>query len=320
MIKNKMVKLVGSAMAAALVFGTCIPTITANANAPEQGQTNIENMDREQYEYARQEIQTALDLLDNADLTNVDNYNKMMAFTNAAKQRLEGMESNQWVDDLYSRIEKEIFPSANVALRLMNDMRALQGVDKNDKENKEAWINALNEAVTYARVNYLANDNTLRSAIKVLHTEAGLITEDKEDQKTEEVNMDREQYDYARQEIETALDLLDNADLTNVDNYNRMMAFTGAAKQRLEGMESNQWVDDLYSRIEKEIFPSANVALRLMNDMRALQRVDKNDKENKEAWIDALNEAITYARVNYLANDSTLRSAIDVLHTEAGLK
>lgn len=174
MIKNKMVKLVGSAMAAALVFGTCIPTITANANAPEQGQTNIENMDREQYEYARQEIQTALDLLDNADLTNVDNYNRMMAFTNAAKQRLEGMESNQWVDDLYSRIEKEIFPSANVALRLMNDMRALQGVDKNDKENKEAWIDALNEAITYARVNYLANDSTLRSAIDVLHTEAGL--------------------------------------------------------------------------------------------------------------------------------------------------
>ncbi|MCR8746812.1 hypothetical protein [Romboutsia lituseburensis] len=320
MIKNKMVKLVGTAMAAALVFGTCVPTITANANASEQGQANIENMDREQYEYARQEIETALDLLDNADLTNVENYDRMMAFTNAAKQRLEGMESNQWVDDLYSRIENEIFPSANVALRLMNDMRELQRVDKNDKENKEAWINALNEAVTYARVNYLANDNTLRSAIKVLHTEAGLITEDKEDQQTEEVNMDREQYDYARQEIETALDLLDNADLTNVENYDRMMAFTNAAKQRLEGMESNQWVDDLYSRIENEIFPSANVALRLMNDMRELQRVDKNDKENKEAWIDALNEAITYARVNYLANDNTLRSAIDVLHTEAGLK
>ncbi|RDY23361.1 hypothetical protein CHF27_008325, partial [Romboutsia maritimum] len=79
MIKNKMAKLVGSAMASALMFSTVVPTnIYANENESKSEVSQKQEYNQELV-YAIEEMRIAIDLLDNADLTDVNNYDRMMA-------------------------------------------------------------------------------------------------------------------------------------------------------------------------------------------------------------------------------------------------
>lgn len=176
MIKNKMVKLVGSAMASALMFGTVVPTnIYANENESKSEVSQKQEYNQELV-YAIEEMRIAIDLLDNADLTDVNNYDRMMAFTNAAQQRVEAMESNEYVDDVY-RLVKEVHQGSEVALRMIYDIDSLKTTFDNkaaDKE-KDARIDALNEAVIYARENNVTNNATINSATKLLHQYANLM-------------------------------------------------------------------------------------------------------------------------------------------------
>lgn len=316
MVKNRMAKLVGTAMAAALMLSVMPAQTFANENEAAQ---EI-NFDHEQYEYARQELEIAIDLLDNADLTKVENYDRMMAFTTAAKSRLEGMDSNEHVDSLYTFVE-EVFAQSNTLLRIMNDIQTLENViDREDVsvEDKNAYIDALNEAIIYARQNTKVNYATINTATLKIHEFANKLENDTTEKADAEVesNFDHEQYEYARQEIEIAIDLLDNADLTKVENYDRMMAFTTAAKSRLEGMDSNEHVDSLYTFVE-EVLEQSNVLLRIMNDMNSLEEAFSREgvsDEDKNAYIDALNEAIIYARQNTKVNHATINTATYALH------
>ncbi|RDY24058.1 hypothetical protein CHF27_005600, partial [Romboutsia maritimum] len=259
-------------------------------------------------------------LLDNADLTDVNNYDRMMAFTNAAQQRVEAMESNEYVDDVY-RLVKEVHQGSEVALRMIYDIDSLKTTFDNkaaDKE-KDARIDALNEAVIYARENNVTNNATINSATKLLHNYSKQLKVADVTSKENKQEYNQELV-YAIEEMRIAIDLLDNADLTDVNNYDRMMAFTNAAQQRVEAMESNEYVDDVY-RLVKEVHQGSEVALRMIYDIDSLKTTFDNkaaDKE-KDARIDALNEAVIYARENNVTNNATMNSATKLLHQYANL-
>ena len=104
MIKNKMAKLVGTAMAATLMLSVTTPVV-ANANEKEEASKAVQSQEyNEQLSIAIEEIRIVADYLDNKDLTNRDNREYALAFASAAVERVRGMESSENVDFINERL------------------------------------------------------------------------------------------------------------------------------------------------------------------------------------------------------------------------
>ena len=85
MIKNKMARLVGSAMAAALMFSAISPAIEASAKEINTGEKTAATKEyNQQLAYAIEEIKVVVDYLDNKDLANPDNREYVLAFATSA--------------------------------------------------------------------------------------------------------------------------------------------------------------------------------------------------------------------------------------------
>ena len=98
MIKNKMARLVGSAMAAALMFSAISPAIEVSAKEINTGEKTAATEEyNQQLAYAIEEIRVVVDYLDNKDLANPDNREYVLAFASAAVERVRGMESNEHI-------------------------------------------------------------------------------------------------------------------------------------------------------------------------------------------------------------------------------
>lgn len=173
MIKNKMARFVSSAMAAALMFSAMSPAIEASAKEINTGEKTAATQEyNQQLAYAIEEMRIAIDIMDNKNLIDRDNYDRMVIFANTAVERIKDMDpENEYVKDI-NRLAGEISTlDSTILRRLMTDA---DGVKNATEDTKQDWINALNESITYGRQNNLLNYETAFAATEVLHTAAGI--------------------------------------------------------------------------------------------------------------------------------------------------
>ncbi|MEG0051217.1 MAG: hypothetical protein RR712_03480 [Terrisporobacter sp.] len=324
MIKNKMARLVGSAMAAALMFSAIAPTIEVSASevAPKAAETQEYN---QELAYAIEEIRVVVDYLDNKDLANSQNREYVLAFATSAVERVRGMENEGHVAYI-NETANQLRVAIDIADRLSVEMSNIKEAFDNDysREHKETVLGYLNGSlseIVHSSTKNKINKTTLNNANSFLHEYADKLTAEiasSEDKQATQENIDKEQLNYAIEEINIAMNIFDNENLINADNYDRMIIFASTAVDRVAGMDQdNEYVKEIY-RLSGEISSIDNLLLRSV--MYVVECLQNASDDTKEDWINSLNEALTYAKENSLLNDATLRAAIDVLHGEAGIK
>ncbi len=321
MIKNKMARLVGSAMAAALMFSAISPAIEASAKEINTGEKTAATQEyNQQLAYAIEEIKVVVDYLDNKDLANPDNREYVLAFATSAVERVRGMESNDHVKFINQTAE-QLRIAIDLSDRLYGEMKNIKEAFDNDysKDHKETVLGYLNGTlsdIVHSEYKNYINKTTLNNANKFLHEYANKLTA--KDVSEEVSNIDQEQLKYAIEEMRIAIDIMDNKNLIDRDNYDRMVIFANTAVERIKDMDpENEYVKDI-NRLAGEISTLDNTILRrLMTDVDGVKNATEDTKED---WINALNESITYGRQNNLLNYETAFAATEVLHTAAGIK
>lgn len=319
MIKNKMARLVGSAMAAALMFSAISPAIEISAKEINTGEKTAATEEyNQQLAYAIEEIRVVVDYLDNKDLANPDNREYVLAFASAAVERVRGMESNEHITFINETAE-QLRMAIDISDRLYGEMKNIKEAFNNDysKEHKETVLGYLNGTlsdIVHSEYKNYINKTTLNNANKFLHEYADKLAA--KDVKSS--NIDQEQLKYAIEEMRIAIDIMDNKNLIDRDNYDRMVIFANTAVERIKDMDpENEYVKDIY-RLAGEISTLDNTILRrVMTDVEGVQNATADTKED---WINALNESITYGRKNNLLNYETAFAATEILHTAAGIK
>lgn len=319
MIKNKMARLVGSAMAAALMFSAISPAIEVSAKEINTGEKTAATEEyNQQLAYAIEEIRVVVDYLDNKDLANPDNREYVLAFASAAVERVRGMESNDHITFINETAE-QLRMAIDISDRLYGEMKNIKEAFDNDysKEHKETVLGYLNGTlsdIVHSEYKNYINKTTLNNANKFLHEYADKLAA--KDVKSS--NIDQEQLKYAIEEMRIAIDIMDNKNLIDRDNYDRMVIFANTAVERIKDMDpENEYVKDIY-RLAGEISTLDNTILRrVMTDVEGVQNATADTKED---WINALNESITYGRKNNLLNYETAFAATEILHTAAGIK
>ncbi|MEW9077504.1 hypothetical protein [Terrisporobacter glycolicus] len=319
MIKNKMARLVGSAMAAALMFSAISPAIEVSAKEINTGEKTAATEEyNQQLAYAIEEIRVVVDYLDNKDLANPDNREYVLAFASAAVERVRGMESNEHITFINETAE-QLRMAIDISDRLYGEMKNIKEAFDNDysKEHKETVLGYLNGTlsdIVHSEYKNYINKTTLNNANKFLHEYADKLAA--KDVKSS--NIDQEQLKYAIEEMRIAIDIMDNKNLIDRDNYDRMVIFANTAVERIKDMDpENEYVKDIY-RLAGEISTLDNTILRrVMTDVEGVQNATADTKED---WINALNESITYGRKNNLLNYETAFAATEILHTAAGIK
>lgn len=319
MIKNKMARLVGSAMAAALMFSAISPAIEVSAKEINTGEKTAATEEyNQQLAYAIEEIRVVVDYLDNKDLANPDNREYVLAFASAAVERVRGMESNEHITFINETAE-QLRMAIDISDRLYGEMKNIKEAFDNDysKEHKETVLGYLNGTlsdIVHSEYKNYINKTTLNNANKFLHEYADKLAA--KDVKSS--NIDQEQLKYAIEEMRIAIDIMDNKNLIDRDNYDRMVIFANTAVERIKDMDpENEYVKDIY-RLAGEISTLDNTILRrVMTDVEGVQNATADTKED---WINVLNESITYGRKNNLLNYETAFAATEILHTAAGIK
>lgn len=319
MIKNKMARLVGSAMAAALMFSAISPAIEVSAKEINTGEKTAATEEyNQQLAYAIEEIRVVVDYLDNKDLANPDNREYVLAFASAAVERVRGMESNEHITFINETAE-QLRMAIDISDRLYGEMKNIKEAFDNDysKEHKETVLGYLNGTlsdIVHSEYKNYINKTTLNNTNKFLHEYADKLAA--KDVKSS--NIDQEQLKYAIEEMRIAIDIMDNKNLIDRDNYDRMVIFANTAVERIKDMDpENEYVKDIY-RLAGEISTLDNTILRrVMTDVEGVQNATADTKED---WINALNESITYGRKNNLLNYETAFAATEILHTAAGIK
>lgn len=87
MIKKTFKKILSSAVATGLLMGG-IPFLSANAATNESVEViKLSQENLQQLNYAIEEMRIAIDLVDNADFTNIDNYNRLLIFATTSLER-----------------------------------------------------------------------------------------------------------------------------------------------------------------------------------------------------------------------------------------
>ena len=179
MIKNRIAKIVGSAMAAAMIFGAISP-ITANANSVETNtDTAVQQQYNEQLNYAIEEIRIVVDFLDNKDLTNTDDCEYMLAFATSAVERVRGMENSGHVAFINETAE-QVRVAVDIARRLGTEMQNVKDAFETGKdvEYKKTVLGYLNGSIGEIANSYLKdqiNNTTLTSANNFLHEYAAKL-------------------------------------------------------------------------------------------------------------------------------------------------
>ena len=173
MIKKTFKRILSSAVATGLLMGG-IPFLSANAatnESVEAIQLSQENL--QQLNYAIEEMRIAIDLVDNADFTNIDNYNRLLIFATTSLERSRGLGiENQYIDSIEESGNevRELTYRITRVLQAINNVEIVFSEERNDtKENKENVINTLNEVLTQEIQAGELNENTLRSAVNILH-------------------------------------------------------------------------------------------------------------------------------------------------------
>ncbi|MEG0152641.1 MAG: hypothetical protein RR744_05610 [Cellulosilyticaceae bacterium] len=326
MIKNKMAKLVGTAMAATLMLSVAAPVV-ASANEKEVAPQTAQTQDDTELNYAIEEIRVAGDYLDNKDLSNRDNREYALAFANAAVERVRGMENEGnvlFINETADQLRKAI----DIADRLSFEMQSITDAfeDGRDKEYKETVLGYLNgtlSEIVHSDLKNDINDTTLNAVNEFLHTYANKLAQEingEETQTTEQTQNDTE-LNYAIEEIRVAGDYLDNKDLSNRDNREYALAFATAAVERVRGMENEghvAFINETADQLRKAI----DIADRLSFEMQSITDAfeDGRDKEYKETVLGYLNgtlSEIVHSDLKNDINDTTLNAANEFLHTYA---
>ena len=179
MIKNKMAKLVGTAMAATLMLSVTTPVV-ANANEKEEASKAVQSQEyNEQLSIAIEEIKIVADYLDNKDLTNRDNREYALAFASAAVERVRGMESSENVDFI-NGTANQLRKAIDIADRLNVEMNNIKSAFDEDlsREHKETVLGYLNGSLSEIVHSSLKNDinkASLNAANNFLHEYANKL-------------------------------------------------------------------------------------------------------------------------------------------------
>ncbi|CEO26605.1 hypothetical protein [Paraclostridium sordellii] len=324
MIKNKMAKLVGTAMAATLMLSVTTPVV-ANANEKEEASKAVQSQEyNEQLSIAIEEIKIVADYLDNKDLTNRDNREYALAFAAAAVERVRGMESSENVDFI-NGTANQLRKAIDIADRLNVEMNNIKSAFDEDlsREHKETVLGYLNESLSEIVHSSLKNDinkASLNAANSFLDEYANKLTG--ETVKSEEINKENnEQLAIAIEEIRIVADYLDNKDLTNRDNREYALAFASAAVERVRGMESSENVDFI-NGTANQLRKAIDIADRLNVEMNNIKSAFDEDlsREHKETVLGYLNGSLSEIVHSSLKNDinkASLNAANNFLHEYA---
>ena len=328
MIKNKMAKLVGTAMAATLMLSVATPVV-ANANEKEEASKAVQSQEyNEQLAIAIEEIRIVADYLDNKDLTNRDNREYALAFATAAVERVRGMENSGHVSFINETAE-QLRKAINIADRLNVEMNNIKSAFDEDlsKEHKETVLGYLNGSLSEIVHSSLKNDinqASLNKANNFLHEYANKLAGEINGKTVEfeEINKENnEQLAIAIEEIRIVADYLDNKDLTNRDNREYALAFATAAVERVRGMENSGHVSFINETAE-QLRKAINIADRLNVEMNNIKSAFDEDlsKEHKETVLGYLNGSLSEIVHSSLKNDinqASLNKANNFLHEYA---
>ncbi|CEO13713.1 hypothetical protein [Paraclostridium sordellii] len=328
MIKNKMAKLVGTAMAATLMLSVTTPVV-ANANEKEEASKAVQSQEyNEQLAIAIEEIRIVADYLDNKDLTNRDNREYALAFATAAVERVRGMENSGHVAFINETAE-QLRKAINIADRLNVEMNNIKSAFDEDlsREHKETVLGYLNGSLSEIVHSSLKNDinqASLNAANNFLHEYANKLAGEinGETVKFEESNKENnEQLAIAIEEIRIVADYLDNKDLTNRDNREYALAFASAAVERVRGMENSGHVAFINETAE-QLRKAINIADRLNVEMNNIKSAFDEDlsREHKETVLGYLNGSLSEIVHSSLKNDinkASLNAANNFLHEYA---
>ena len=152
---------------------------SSNISIQHNTKTSIDSETHEQLNYAIEEMRIAIDLLDNADLTNIENSNRLTIFASTSLERVRGLniynEEGFWTNHIEWIEESgdEIRDASYSINRLQHAIRNVETVFDSDRkdtiDNKNNVINTLNQVITEERESYSLNDATLRNAVNILH-------------------------------------------------------------------------------------------------------------------------------------------------------
>lgn len=294
MLKRKISKIIALAMVMG-VAASAAPAMTARADVNVKVEaSDWSNAEREEFEYARQEIIEAIGLLDNADLSNRDNYDRMIAFATAAYDRLAGLGECVQVDNLYELYDEIIEGSEYAYPAMLSILEIESSIAQGNLEYAKEMINYLNGYYISFHETYELNEATLRGIYDYL-TQDKIVDiiypQESETKEVEEASYDSavlEQLTYAIEEMKIALDELDNGS----NDFERIMTFAATSVERVRGLASEEidkipggtghydWIEESYSEVLDTVTSNYNASYEQLNYAIEEMRIAVTELEN----------------------------------------
>ena len=325
MIKIKVKKIICTALASGVLMGvTPALNIAATTNEVIES-SNLTEDQREELNYAIEEMKIAIDLVDNADFTDGTSYERMVIFATTSLDRVRDLEINnehvEWIEQSGDEV-RDLTYRINRVLNAIKNVEIVFSKERQDTiESKENVINTLNLVLTQEMEAGILNDATLRSAVNILHAYNSKIDSSSEVEKVGLSEEQREELNYAIEEMKIAIDLVDNADFTDGTSYERMVIFAKTSLDRVRDLEINnehvEWIEQSGDEV-RDLTYSINRVLHAIKNVELVFSEERNDTvESKENVINTLNLVLTQEMEAGALNDATLRSAINILHSYA---
>ncbi|MEG2364932.1 MAG: hypothetical protein RSC26_15640 [Terrisporobacter sp.] len=202
----------------------------------QEVESGLNDQDYEQLGYAIEEMRIAIDLVDNADLTDEGNFERLSRFSEAASQRLESIDvqsadesQKPHIDWLKDSIEEVRLAKASAGrlIHAMNNVNTVFDAARRDTlKNKQVVLDILGDVANQERLN--VNTYTSASAYNMYHEFYAVWQSELDEAVT--------QLGYAIEEVREAVNCKDNKDLTVPENLERIQAFAQAATDRLDGL------------------------------------------------------------------------------------
>lgn len=175
MIKKKIQKIICTAIATGMVIGVtpiCIAEATTNEviNSSKE-KLEISENDLPELTYAVEEMREAITLVDNANFTEKENYDRLVVFSKSSLDRLRSLgvknKYADWIEESGNEVRALTYRIDRV-LHAIDNVKVVFSEERKDTlENKENVINTLNLVISQESESRVLNKITLDKAKEI---------------------------------------------------------------------------------------------------------------------------------------------------------
>ncbi|MGL5243563.1 MAG: hypothetical protein ACRC7R_00085, partial [Sarcina sp.] len=285
----------------------------------------------QQLSYSIEEMREADSILNNKDLTNIENYNRMITFASSSLDRIRSLKEENITEEMNTHIDfissigeevRQAADNSNELRKAINNLEKTFSSKNSSKEEKENALYNLNDIIVKNVKGNNLNHVTLAKASNILHQYANVTSNKEIEVAPKESEYNLEQMNYAIEEMKEACRLLDSADLSKLSNYERMIRFGTASLDRARSLKLNknselachlEWIEQSGNSIRNTTYALNNLITTIRSEKETFAPYSNATIEEKQNVLSKLEDLIKKEESSNHLNKTTIENVKKII-------